>query len=216
MTIGQGVIDGPTFCVQKEWVDPVPGIALVELHVTWGPPGEPPDWERRGDQAVMTLDAGGTAPGRRTAVVEVPRYVDGSTDYLLHHMFFVAGKDGRASSPVFTDEVTAAEVTYEDGEGRYTHVGLLWTVGASPQPNYSLARLDGLPFSASGVAETFAPVYEFVRAVPPPHTFRGRVWGLRGDDVTHAFHLVRTGSPRAADDTEEWADNDGQGWRQTL
>jgi hypothetical protein len=51
--------------------------------------------------------------------------------------------------------------------------------------------------------------------VAPPHVFRGRVWGVRGQPVTHAFHLVRLGSP-GGDDVERWDDNDGKGWQLTI
>jgi hypothetical protein len=55
-----------------------------------------------------------------------------------------------------------------------------------------------------------------VRAQPLPHVFRGLVWGPRGFDLQYVLHLVRAGSPRAADDTEVWADDGGRPWTLTL
>jgi hypothetical protein len=144
--------------------------------------------------------------------------VDGATDYLLHYYFFVAGAGTQLSTPMITEQIGAREVRYDDADNRYTNVGVIWTVGESQDPNYSVAALDGLAFSGQDEgtgAETFTPIFEFVQAVAPPHVFRGRVWGVRGQPVTHAFHLVRLGSP-AGDDAERWDDNDGKGWQLTI
>lgn len=216
MRMVDDVIEGPTFSLSKDWVDPSPGIDLVEVHYVWGPLGEPPDWERH-QTAVATPLHPGPRP-RRAATLELPRFVDGATDYLLHHFFFVAGGGGQTSTPVITEQVAAREVRYDDPENRYTNVGVAWTVGESRDPNYSVAALDGLPFSGhddQAGAETFTPIFEFVQAVASPHVFRGRVWGVRGQPVTHVFHLVRLGSP-AGDDGERWDDNGGKGWRLTI
>jgi hypothetical protein len=216
MRMADDVIDGPTFALAKAWVDPTPGIDLVEVHYAWGPLGEPPDWEREQTAVAIPLDPG--PPPRRAATLELPRFVDGATDYLLHHYFFVAGGGAQTTTPVFTEQIGAREVRYDDPENRYTNVGLTWTVGESRDPNYSVAALDGLPFAGpddQAGAETFTPIFEFVQAVPPPHVFRGRVWGVKGQPVTHVFHLVRLGSP-AGDDAERWDDNGGQGWQLTI
>jgi hypothetical protein len=216
MGMADDVIDGPTFALTKEWVDPAPGIGLVEVHYAWGPPGEPPDWEREQTAVATPLDPG--PPPRRAAALELPRFVDGATDYLLHHFFFVAGGGAQTTTPVFTEQIGAREVRYDDTENRYTNVGVTWTVGESGDPNYSVAALDGLSFAGPGDQagpETFTPIFEFVQAVPPPHVFRGRVWGVRGQPVTHVFHLVRLGSP-AGDDAERWDDNGGRGWQLTI
>jgi hypothetical protein len=216
MRMADGVIEGPTFALTKEWVDPSPGIDLVEVHYVWGPPGEPPDWERQETAVATPLDPG--PPPRRAAALELPRFVDGATDFLLHSFFFVAGAGGQASTPVITEQIGAREVRYDDADNRYTNVGVVWTVGGSRDPNYSVAARDGLPFSGGDDQagdQAFTPVYEFVQAVPAPHVFRGRVWGVKGQPVTHVFHLVRLGSP-AGDDAERWDDNGGRGWPLTI
>lgn len=213
MTIGPGVVGGATFSLTKEWWDPTPGIDLVELHVAWGAEGSDPAWDD-GECAVMT-PRGDEERGRRTAAIDVPRTVAGSPEFLLHHRFFVVGPEGRVVSPVVTERVTSKELRFVDEHARWTHVGLLWTVGTSDQPNYTLTTLDGLPPEPPEAhpTETFAPRFAAVQALPTPHVFRGRVWGLAGQDVTGVFHLVRAGSE---DDAEIWLDNAGQGWRMTL
>ena len=216
MRMADGVIEGPTFALTKVWTDPSPGIGLVEVHYVWGTAGEPPDWGREQTAVATPLDPG--PPPRRAAALELPRFVDGAADYLLHHFFFVAGAGTQLSTPAVTEQIGTREVRYDDADNRYTNVGVIWTVGESRDPNYSVAALDGLAFSGHDEGtgpETFTPIFEFVQAVAPPHVFRGRVWGVRGQPVTHAFHLVRLGSP-GGDDLERWDDNDGKGWQLTI
>jgi hypothetical protein len=162
------------------------------------------------------------SPGLRTAVIEVPRQVDGNREYLLHHFFFVVRGTEWSSSPVITEEIVAREVTYQDDGGTWTHVGIGW--GVSPglpelaAPNYTAAAMDGLAFedAGAGAPPEPAPIYEFVQAQPLPHVFRGLVWGPRGFELRYVFHLVRAGSPRLEDDTETWDHDDGNGWTLTL
>ena len=207
------------FGLRRTWVDPVPGIEMVQLHYTWTPPGREPDWETADCRVLTTSDA---SPGLRSAVIEAPRRVEGGTDYLLHHFFFVVRGTESVSSPVYTEEIVAREVVYEDARGAWTHVGVGW--GVSPgmpdlaAPNYTAAAMDGLSFedAGAGAPPEPAPIHEFVRAQPLPHVFRGLVWGPRGFELRYVFHLVRAGSPRPEDDTELWADNDGTGWTLTL
>jgi hypothetical protein len=207
------------FGLRKTWVDTGPGIEMVQLHYAWTGPGQEPDWEAA-DSRVLTPSA--ASPGLRSAVIEAPRQFDGGREYLLHHFFFVVQGTEWVSSPVFTEEVVAREVSYEDGEGRWTHVGIAW--GVSPglaelaAPNYTAAAMDGLLFEDAGAGAPAepAPIYEFVHAQPLPHVFRGLVWGPRGFEVRYAFHLVRAGTPDPEEDTEIWDDDGGTGWTLTL
>jgi hypothetical protein len=208
-------VTAPVFALRKTWIDPGPGIAMVQIHYTWSPLGAPPDWA--GAEELVLAPQGGPV---RSAVLEVPRSVDGATDYTLHHFFFVVSADGRAASPAFTEDIAAREVTYEDTTGAYTAVGLVWSaVDASPEPgvpNYTSTAMDGLPFESPGTAPEHSSIYEFVRAQPLPHVFRGKVWGVRGSEVRYGYHLVREGLPDPADDAESWDDNGGSGWTVSL
>jgi hypothetical protein len=207
------------FALRRTWVDPVPGIEMVQIHYAWTPPGAEPDWDDADTRVLTPSDA---APGLRTAVIEVPRRVAGSTDYRLHHFFFVVRGAATSSSPVFTEEIVAREIVHVDVTGDWTHVGIQWGVSpGSPDlaaPNYTAAAMDGLSFEDgdAGAPPEPAPIHEFVRAQPLPHVFRGLVWGPRGFDLQYVFHLVRAGSPRAEDDTEVWADDGGRPWTLTL
>jgi hypothetical protein len=207
------------FGLRKTWIDPAPGIEMVQLHFAWTRPDEEPDWDGA-EQRVLTPAP--ESPGLRSAVIEAPRQLSGTREYLLHHFFYVVRGTQWVSSPVFTEEIVAREVTYTDAEGRWTSVGIGWGVppGAAElaAPNYTATAMDGLPFedAGGGAPPEPAPVFEFVQAQPLPHVFRGLVWGPRGYEVRYAFHLVRAGSPCPAEDCETWDDNGGTGWTLTL
>jgi hypothetical protein len=207
----------PVFGLRKNWVDPGPGIAMVQIHYTWTPHGVEPDWADA-EETVLAPDS--DTEGLRTAVLEVPRVVDGAADYTLHHFFFVVSATDRAASPIFTENVVAREVTYTDEAERYTAVGVVWSaVEASPDlavPNYTSTAMDGLSFQSPGSAPENASIYEFVHAQPLPHVFRGMVWGVRGSQIRYGYHLVRQGSPNPAEDSERWDDNGGDGWTMML
>ena len=201
----------PVFGLRKSFVDPGPGIALVQIHYTCSAPGAPPDWAA-GDEMVLAPQDGPV----RTAVLDVPRAVGGATDFALHHFFFVVTATGRTSSPVFTEDIVGREVTYEDTTGANTSVGIVWSAvdeSADPgEPNYTSTALDGLPFESPGAAPDDGSIYEFVRAQPLPHVFRGMVWGVRGSRIRYGYHLIRHGLPDPAGNIESWDDNAGAGW----
>jgi len=205
----------PVFGLRKSFVDPGPGIALVQIHYTCSAPGAPPDWDA-GDEMVLAPQDGPV----RTAVLDVPRAVGGATDFALHHFFFVVTATGRTSSPVFTEDIVGREVTYQDTTGAYTSVGIVWSAvedSADPGvPNYTSTAMDGLPFETAGAAPDDGSIYEFVRAQPLPHLFRGKVWGVRGSRIRYGYHLIRHGLPDPAGNTESWDDNGGAGWTVQL
>jgi hypothetical protein len=207
------------FGLRKTWFDPAPGIEMVQLHFAWTLPGQEPDWEAADSRVMTPNDA---SPRLRTAVIEAPRQLDGSREYLLHHFFFVVRGTDWVSTSVFTEEIVTREITFEDPTGDWTHVGIAWGVSPGPPgqaaPNYTAAAMDGLAFEDAGAGAPAepAPIHEFVRAQPLPHVFRGLVWGPRGFELRYVFHLLRTGSPGAEDDAETWEDNGGRGWTLTL
>jgi hypothetical protein len=209
----------PVFGMLKTWIDPGPDIALVQVHYTWSPHGAEPEWDGA-EQAVLAPHP--AAPGLRTTVLDLPRYVDGRSEYSLHHFFFVVRANDQAASPVLTEEVVSREIAYEDADGELTSVGVIWSAVEARDdlavPNYTSAAMDGLPFQSpgTGTSPEEGDLYEFVRAQPLPHTFRGTVWGLRGSQVRYGYHLLRKGGPDPADDVERWDDNAGTGWTVTL
>jgi hypothetical protein len=216
-----GLLEGPRFGLRKTWVDPVPGIEMVQVHYACSAVGQDPDWDDA-ESMVLMPDAG--PPGSRSAVIDVPRSLPGASEYALHHFFFVVHGTERTTTPVVTEVVAPHDVVYEDRDGTYTHVGLVWAVqspGDVQDPtNYTTASLDGLDFAPdedrAGGTDTAAPLFDFVRSRPLPHVFRGQVFAPRGFGVEYLFHLVRSGSPDPAADVEVWDDNGGQRWRVDL
>jgi len=205
--LGSPSVTAPVFGLRKSWVDPGPGIAMVQVHYTCSPTGTAPDWTDA--EQIVLAPQGGL---RRSAVLEVPR----ATDLCLHHFFFVVGANDRTASAVFTEDIVAQEVTYEDPAGAYTSVGLVWSAVNEDVPNYTSTVMDGLPFETTGTAPEDGTIYEFVRAQPLPHIFRGRVWGVRGTPIRYGYHLIRHGQPDPDDNTERWDDNAGAGWTVQL
>jgi hypothetical protein len=209
----------PVFALGKTWRDPGPGIAMVQVHYTWTPPGGEPDWSIA-EEAVLVPHP--ETPGLRSTVLEVPRLVGGSTDFSLHHVFFVVGGGARSSSPVFSEDIVARDVSYEDPTGELTSVGVVWNAAADPPqlraPNYTATAMDGLTFQSPATATAPEPshIYPFVRAQPLPHVFRAKVWGVRGSQVRYGYHLLRQGSPDPSTDGERWDDNAGDGWTVEL
>ncbi|MGK5678379.1 hypothetical protein [Actinoplanes sp. URMC 104] len=194
------------FGLRKTWVDPGPGISMVQIHYTTSPRGEPPDWTL-GDQAVLSPV---TDSPERSTVIEVPRDAGRS----LHHFFFVVGMHDRTASPVFTEDIVSHDITYPDHEGVYTSVGIMWSCAGVP--NYTSTVMDGLPFESAGSSPAGGNIYEFVRAQPLPHVFRGAVWGVPGSTIRYGYHLISNGHPDPSDNTESWNDNDGVGWTVDL
>jgi hypothetical protein len=78
--------------------------------------------------------------------------------------------------------------------------------------------MDGLSFQSRGAGSEPAHgnIYEFVRAQPLPHVFRGLVWGVRGSRIHYGYHLIRQDSPAPGHDGETWDDNGGSGWTVEL
>ncbi len=130
----------------------------------------------------------------------------------------MVGGNDRAATPAFTEDIVAHEVTYEDTAGAYTAVGFAWSPSTPglESPNYTSATMDGLPFESPGTAPQDGSIYEFVRAQPLPHVFRGRVWGVPGTEIRYARHLISHGLPDPARNTEDWDDNGGRGWTVRL
>ena len=200
----------PLFGLRRTWVDPGPGIDMVQIRYTWSPPGEPPDWADA-DTRVLAPHAGPV----RTAVLEVPLAGGRGPRVLPAPLLLRGQRDRPGLSPVFTEEIVTHEVTYEDpgrlhlGRRRLERRRRVAGAGRAELPRL---RMDGLPFEPVGTAPEHSGIYEFVRAQPLPHVFRGRVWGSAALDLRYAYHLVREGLPDPADDSERWDDNGGSGW----
>lgn len=204
--------------MQTFWFDREAATEMVEVHYTWTPLGSQPDWDRHKETEVLGVHPG-TAPAYRSCSIELPKTVEGEPRYLLHSFFLVIGRDGHQefTQPV-TEEIGSRDVTLADPEGRYTAVALSWSIHDWSAPNYHFMALEGLPLElpASPPGGRMPEIYEFVRAVPLPHLFRGRIWGPKGATVHVAYHLLHFGSPNPQDDMEAWDNNAGRNYQFSI
>jgi hypothetical protein len=215
------------FTLKKDWVDQVPGVDMVEIHFTWSPAGEKPDWDRLEETRTLR-PVPGTSPTYRVCGIEIPREVEGGDPYDLHH-FFVYVQDRRELvSPTYAEEIGSREITYEDRQGLYTLVGTRWAVGDWLFPNYTLLPLAGLELELPTYSNPYTPgaspgsglelprIYEFVKSRPLPHVFRGKVHGPRGAAVQYHLHQLTVGGPTPQHDRETWNTNNDRSWTVTI
>jgi hypothetical protein len=104
-------------------------------------------------------------------------------------------------------------------------VRVLWSVGGWNAPNWTQARLEGLPLhldrktpghDAEGEGITDEAIYELVQTVPLPRRFIGKVWGPRGAAVEYCFQLLRSNAPVPDDEFERWNNNESRNYTLVL
>jgi hypothetical protein len=212
------------FQLTKLWVDPNERVETVEIRYTWSPIGSEPSWNLTEEAEVMTVIPG-TAPRVRQAVLEIPRYLNDNDNYLLHYQFGGGGEHHAGFSKIFTEEIVAKEIPYVDQEGKITEVRLLWSVDGWNAPNWTQARLEGLPLNfakntpghdAEGEGIADEAIYELVQTVDLPRRFIAKVWGPKGSIVQYAFQLLRTNPPIPEDQFERWDNKGGQNYSVQL
>src|SRR5437763_5110363 len=167
----------------------------------------------------------GTNPKVRQAIIEIPRYLDGKDHYLLHYHFGGGGEHHEGFSQHYSDEIISREVEFVDSEGLVTEVRVLWSVGGWAAPNWTQARLEGLPLhiqkdtpghDAEGEGLADEAIYELVQTVPLPRRFVGRVWGPRGSTVEYCFQLLRNHTPIEGDEFVRWDNNNDRNYSVVL
>jgi hypothetical protein len=213
------------FQMAKVWVDPNDRVDSVEIRYTWSPIGTQPDFTNGKDEAEVMQVVLGTNPRVRQAIIEIPRYLEGKDNYLLHYHFGGGGEHHEGFTQVYTEEIVSKEIEYIDHEGLLTEVRVLWSVGGWAAPNWTQARLDGLPLQvpmdapghdAEGEGLADEAIYELVQTVPLPRRFVARVWGPRGGRVEYSFQLLRNNTPIEGDEFVRWDNNQNQNFSVVL
>ena len=103
------------FQITKVWVDPSDKVDSVEIRFTWSAIGEAPKWQGNDEAEVMSVIPN-TTPRVRQAAIEIPRYLDGKDNYLLHYQFgesLLASKGSVLNGMLSTDyypSVAAASI----------------------------------------------------------------------------------------------------------
>jgi hypothetical protein len=212
------------FQLTKIWVDPDDNVDSVEIRYTWSPIGSKPAWGTNEEAEVMMV-VPGTTPRVRQGVLEIPRYLNDKDSYLLHYQFGGGGEHHAGFSHIFTEEIVAREIPYVDEEGKITEVRLLWSIDGWNAPNWTQARLQGLPLNlgkdtaghdteGEGIADE--AIYELVQTVDLPRHFVAKVWGPKGSTVHYSFQLLRTNAPIPGDEFVRWDNNGGQNYTVQL
>jgi len=206
------------FALAKLWADTSTGPDPVEISYTCAQPGQLPKWDGEEDTEVMAPIAD-TNPAARRAIIEIPRYLNGSDRFVLHYRFGRAGESRNGLSRVFTEEIRARAVEYVDHDGWLTEVRLLWSVNGWDAPNWTQARLEGLDLNLSATAaghdaegEGIADnaIYELIQTVPLPRRYLAKVWAPRGAIVEYAYQLLRTNAPVVGEDQQRWDNYHGR------
>jgi hypothetical protein len=212
------------FQITKVWVDPPDKVDSVEIRFTWSAIGEAPKWQGNDEAEVMSVIPN-TTPRVRQAAIEIPRYLDGKDNYLLHYQFGGGGEHHAGFSQIYTEEIVSREIPYVDNEGLVTEVRILWSVGGWSAPNWSQSRLEGLALNydkneaghdqeGEGIADE--AMYEMVQTVPLPRRFVGKVWAPRGASVEYSLLLLRANTPTGNDEFQRWDNNGGKNYSVVL
>jgi hypothetical protein len=205
----------------KVWVDPSDRVDSVEIRYIWSPLGTAPDFTGGRDEAEVMHVVLGTNPRIRQAIIEIPRYLDGNDNYLLHYHFGGGGEHHEGFTQVYTEEIVSREVEYIDHDGSLTEVRVLWSVGGWAAPNWTRLRLEGLTLQipedtpghdreGEGMADE--AIYELIQTVPLPRRFVGRVWGPRGAAVEYCYQLLRSSAPTEGDEFVHWDNNQNRNY----
>jgi hypothetical protein len=213
-----------TFYLRKEWIDQVNGIDQVLIHYATVPVGSKPDWDHDCQVREMYPERGNKRK-RRAKVIKLPRSLKGAENYHLHYYFEIQGTRSRKSDEFIEEIISDDSYTFIDYEGQYTNICVYWSINGWGAPNYSSMFEDGTlldnPLSSlhfyghAHDADYIDQRYEYLRTLPLPHIYRGRVHGPRGSKVFFCFHIMRRGAPYG-DDYDFWDNNDGLNYYREL
>jgi hypothetical protein len=225
------------FLLRKEWQDPEDGIETVILYWATTPEGEEPRWRQASHTVMIPQPAAGRLQ-RSCSVSVVPPFSRqqilfgepaGSVDHFLFHSFFEVIQRGRRwRTEAESLAMRAALVTHSDPSGECTEAVLYYSLDTLAHVNCIPMFLDGLPARSQ-----FLPVrpegkfsiedykartrrYKQIADLPPPHLFRGKLWGPAGTQVLYTVYFSRTGELNPFSETGFWLLDDGRLWEVRL
>jgi hypothetical protein len=155
-----------SFYLMKTFEDREPDIEFVNIHYTWTPAGQPPNWGDHRETRTMprggvilrgsggvTRDESGQAgetvvervelpdDGVRRKVLRLPNviYTDGTAHerYDLHHYFEIFRRGHQYHSGLFTEEIVPKEIEYIDHVGNLGGMCVYWSVYDWNTPQYT-------------------------------------------------------------------------------
>jgi hypothetical protein len=225
------------FLLRKEWQDPEEGIETVILHWTTTLEGEDPHW-RKASHAVMIPQPAAGRLQRHCSVSVSPPFSQrqvflgepaASVEQFLFHSFFEVIQRGRRwRTEAQSQAMRAAPVTHRDPSGECTEAWLYYSLDTLAHVNCLPMFLDGLP-ARSQLLPVFpegafrpedhkarARRYRRITDLPPPHLFRGKLWGPIGTQVLYTVYFSRAGELNPFSETGFWLLDDGRLWQVRL
>lgn len=189
----------------KGWYDQGDGIDAVLIHYTWSPSGHGPDW-RRVHECRALLDVGGSPRGRKKVLSMPTAWDDGhggrSHEYALHYYFEVFQHGGQWSSELFSEQIASRELEFYDESGYITNLCIHWSVDSWEAPVYSPMEEPRFPHDSEFASIRYYAYqdkpryheakYHMLAQIPPPHRWRGRMWGPQGATLIQQYHVGRT------------------------
>ncbi|MGE0826716.1 MAG: hypothetical protein AB7P18_31895 [Candidatus Binatia bacterium] len=225
------------FFLSKAWQDHEEGIEAVTLHWTTAVQKEEPRWHRA--QHVVMVPQSSTSPTLRAgdAWISLPfpqrrlwatNPEDRITQFFLYFFFEVVQRGRRWSTETERQEIRVITVTHSDFSVEATEAFLYYSFDNLVHVHRAPMLLDGLPMRyqalsplPSGAVNTEYPKrqarrYKLIATIPPPHTFRGHLWGPAGARVLYTVHFSRQGALNPFSEGGNWLLNNGRFWEVRL
>jgi hypothetical protein len=227
------------FFLHKDWQDAEDGIEAVVLHWTSTRLEETPNW-RKAHQATMMTPRPSLTPGLRRCTLwitpPVPSrrlFVAGpeqkTAGFLLHSFCEVIQRGRVWSTGITSQEIRAVTVSHVDPSAECTQAFLYYSLDDLAHINCVPMVLDGLParyrFSPITLPEgrlsdvefrALARRSKFIARLPPPHMFRGQLWGPVGMRARYTVYLSRHGAYNPFSEGGFWLLRSGGPWEVTV
>ena len=225
------------FFLRKEWREADDGVEMVVLHWATTRHDQQPNW-RRAHPTTMMLAQPTTYPMIRSGSVWVaPPFthaelstlrVESDARFLLHTFCEVTQRGRTWSTDVTVQEIRAQTITHTDTVGEYTHACIYYGLDEQTYGNRVPMRVDGLAARYQGppvLPDRSASDKDYRRdeqrtqrlaQLPPPHVFRGQIWGPVGARVLYSIYLRRQWTYNPFAEGGMWVLQNGRPWEIRL
>jgi hypothetical protein len=148
--------------------------------------------------------------------------------FLLHFFYEVIQRGRSWSTGVNTQEIRSVTVTHSDHSAEYTAAFLYYSLDALAHVNCVPMALEGLPLryqflpslpEGEGNEKAFrarARRYKLIAHLPPPHIFRGQIWGPADTRALYTVYFGRQGVYNPFSEGGFWLLREGGPWEVQL
>ncbi len=225
------------FFLRYEWRDSEESVETVLLHWTTTRLDQEPNWQRSAKTTVM-LPQPGPAPTLRVCPIWVTPpfsrrqlFITASPEspsFFLHSFYQVIQRGRLWSTDVARQEIRATPVSHRDDAGEHTQAFLYYSLDGFAHVNYLPMLLDGVPLRDQPCVSlpehrpsqreyrTWAKREKLVARLPPPHIFRGQIWGPVGARAFYSVYLQRQGMENPFSEGGFWLLRNGRLWEVQL